>query len=78
MPDICSVISTKYDNKQNVPLSQNAKTQSKVHFSCKNSQILWPSVSISDTQTNVLGLLKLLMVGLISVYQNTYNWPICR
>lgn len=78
MPDISSVINTKYDNKQNVPCSQKAKTQSKVPFPCKNSQILWSSVSISDTQSNVLGLLKLLMVGFISVYQNTYIWTVCR
>lgn len=77
MPDISSVINTKYGNKQNVPCSQNVKTQSKVPFPCKNPQILWSSVSISDTQTDVLGLLKLLMVTFVS-YQNTYNWPVSR
>lgn len=76
--DISSVINTKYDSKQNVPCSQNGKTQSKAPFPCKNSQIFWSLVSISDTQTDVLGFLKLLMVRFISVYQNTYIWPVCR
>lgn len=78
MPGISSVINTKYDSKQDVPCSQNAKTQSKIPFSCKNSQILWSSVSISDTQTDVLGFLKFLMVAFISVFQNTYITSVCR
>lgn len=40
MSFIYSVINTKYDNKPNILCRQNAKTQSKLHFRYKNSQIL--------------------------------------
>lgn len=51
MPDISSVINTKYDNKQNVLCRPNAKTQPKLHFLYKNSQIL---LVISEYLTNRL------------------------